>query len=124
MIRAKVVGEKEVISGNDIYGNPIKRIQYDVKQIKVRSDHPKPASFLVHPLYSDVSHVYLFQMFKGPDQDIEAVLTAPVSAVCGVTLDANGKKEYLISGTCWQDQTRFFRKTNPSRVVRGSFRLV
>lgn len=38
-------------------------------------------------------------MFKGPKQDIEAVLTAPVSAVCGVTLDANGKKEYLISGT-------------------------
>lgn len=53
-------------------------------------------------------------MFKGPDQDIEAVLTAPVSAVCGVTLDAGGKKEYLISGTCWQDQTRFFRKTNAS----------
>lgn len=36
MIRAKVVGESEVDSGNDIYGNPIKRIQYDVKQIKVR----------------------------------------------------------------------------------------
>lgn len=44
-------------------------------------------------------------MFKGPNQDIEAVLTAPVSAVCGVTLDANGKKEYLISGTSKQDQT-------------------
>lgn len=39
VIRAKVVGEKEVNSGNDIYGNPIKRIQYDVKQIKVSSDH-------------------------------------------------------------------------------------
>lgn len=37
-------------------------------------------------------------MFKGPNQDIEAVFTAPVSAVCGVTLDATGKKEYLISG--------------------------
>lgn len=36
VIRAKVVGEKEVVSGNDIYGNPIKRIQYEVKQIKVR----------------------------------------------------------------------------------------
>ncbi|MEQ2201388.1 hypothetical protein XENOCAPTIV_011615, partial [Xenoophorus captivus] len=33
-----------------------------------------------------------------PDQDIEAVFTAPVSAVCGVTLDTSGKKEYLISG--------------------------
>ncbi|CAJ1080021.1 metalloproteinase inhibitor 2a [Xyrichtys novacula] len=71
VIRAKVVGEREVDSGNDIYGNPIKRIQYEVKQIK---------------------------MFKGPNQDIEAVFTAPVSAVCGVTLDASGKKEYLISG--------------------------
>ncbi|KAM4715687.1 metalloproteinase inhibitor 2a [Anableps anableps] len=71
VIRAKVVGEREVDSGNDVYGNPIKRIQYDVKQIK---------------------------MFKGPNQDIEAVFTAPVSAVCGVTLDAAGKKEYLISG--------------------------
>lgn len=45
-------------------------------------------------------------MFKGPNRDIEAVLTAPVSAVCGVTLDASGKKEYLISGTYKQDQTR------------------
>uniref|UniRef100_A0A3B4F6I6 Metalloproteinase inhibitor 2 n=1 Tax=Pundamilia nyererei TaxID=303518 RepID=A0A3B4F6I6_9CICH len=71
VIRAKVVGEREVDSGNDIYGNPIKRIQYEVKQIK---------------------------MFKGPTQDIESVFTAPVSAVCGVTLDATGKKEYLISG--------------------------
>lgn len=40
----------------------------------------------------------LFQMFKGPNQDIEAIFTAPVSAVCGVTLDTSGKKEYLISG--------------------------
>uniref|UniRef100_H3C979 Metalloproteinase inhibitor 2 n=1 Tax=Tetraodon nigroviridis TaxID=99883 RepID=H3C979_TETNG len=71
VIRAKVVGEQEVNSGNDIYGNPIKRIQYEVKQVK---------------------------MFKGPNQDVEAVLTAPVSAVCGVTLDASGRKEYLISG--------------------------
>lgn len=36
VIRAKVVGESEVNSGNDIYGNPIKRIQYEIKQIKVR----------------------------------------------------------------------------------------
>ncbi|KAG5262395.1 hypothetical protein AALO_G00274690 [Alosa alosa] len=71
VIRAKVVGGKEVHSGNDIYGNPIKRIQYDIKQIK---------------------------MFKGPDRDIEFVYTAPSSAVCGVTLDTTGKKEYLISG--------------------------
>lgn len=30
-----MVGEREVDAGNDIYGNPIKRIQYEVKQIKV-----------------------------------------------------------------------------------------
>lgn len=37
-------------------------------------------------------------MFKGPTQDIDAIYTAPTSAVCGVTLDTNGKKEYLITG--------------------------
>uniref|UniRef100_A0AAY4B3J2 Metalloproteinase inhibitor 2 n=1 Tax=Denticeps clupeoides TaxID=299321 RepID=A0AAY4B3J2_9TELE len=71
VIRAKVVAGKEVDSGNDIYGNPIKRIQYDIKQIK---------------------------MFKGPDRDIDLIYTAPSSAVCGVTLDTTGKKEYLIAG--------------------------
>lgn len=35
VIRAKVVGRKEVSSGNDVYGDPIKRIRYDLKQIKV-----------------------------------------------------------------------------------------
>ncbi|XP_024409525.2 metalloproteinase inhibitor 2 isoform X3 [Desmodus rotundus] len=71
VIRAKVVGEKEVGSGNDIYGNPIKRIEYEIKQIK---------------------------MFKGPDKDIEFIYTAPSSAICGVSLDVGGKKEYLIAG--------------------------
>lgn len=41
VIRAKVVGEKEVGSGNDIYGNPIKRIEYEIKQIKVRGPVPR-----------------------------------------------------------------------------------
>lgn len=36
-------------------------------------------------------------MFKGPNQDIEAIYTASSSTVCGVTLDTNGK-EYLITG--------------------------
>ncbi|XP_054113095.2 metalloproteinase inhibitor 2 isoform X2 [Callithrix jacchus] len=71
LIRAKAVSEKEVDSGNDIYGNPIKRIQYEIKQIK---------------------------MFKGPEKDIEFIYTAPSSAVCGVSLDVGGKKEYLIAG--------------------------
>lgn len=35
VIRAKVVGGEEVDVGNDIYGNPIKRIKYGIKQIKV-----------------------------------------------------------------------------------------
>lgn len=71
VIRAKVVSEKEVGSGDDVYGNPIKRIQYEIKQIK---------------------------MFKGPDRDIEFIYTAPSSAICGVSLDVGGKKEYLIAG--------------------------
>ncbi|KAI6075802.1 Metalloproteinase inhibitor 2 [Aix galericulata] len=74
VIRAKAVSAKEVDSGNDIYGNPIKRIQYEVKQIK---------------------------MFKGPDKDIEFIYTAPSTAVCGQPLDTGGKKEYLIAGRCW-----------------------
>lgn len=37
VIRAKVVSHKEVGSGNDIYGNPIKRVEYEIKQIKVRA---------------------------------------------------------------------------------------
>uniref|UniRef100_A0A8C4J977 Metalloproteinase inhibitor 2 n=1 Tax=Dromaius novaehollandiae TaxID=8790 RepID=A0A8C4J977_DRONO len=71
LIRAKAVSAKEVDSGNDIYGNPIKRIQYEIKQIK---------------------------MFKGPDKDIEFIYTAPSTAVCGRPLDTSGKKEYLIAG--------------------------
>lgn len=36
-------------------------------------------------------------MFKGPNRDMDAIYTAPTSAVCGVSLQANGK-EYLITG--------------------------
>lgn len=53
---------------------------------------------MVGVLHCDLLAVILFQMFKGPNQDIESIFTAPVSAVCGVTLEASGKKEYLISG--------------------------
>ncbi|KAM7386942.1 hypothetical protein PAMA_009528 [Pampus argenteus] len=70
VIRAKVVGRQEVEVGNNIYGNPIRQVKYDIKQIK---------------------------MFKGPNQEFDAVYTAPISAVCGVTLETNGK-EYLITG--------------------------
>ncbi|XP_056117924.1 metalloproteinase inhibitor 2b [Rhinichthys klamathensis goyatoka] len=71
VIRAKVVGRKEVVTGNDAYGYPIKMIRYDVKQMK---------------------------MYKGPEGEVETVLTGPSSALCGVTLESNGKKEYLITG--------------------------
>uniref|UniRef100_UPI0037E7FE85 metalloproteinase inhibitor 2b isoform X1 n=1 Tax=Semicossyphus pulcher TaxID=241346 RepID=UPI0037E7FE85 len=77
VIRAKLVGEGEVDVGNDIYGNPIKRIKYDIKQMK---------------------------MFKGPNQDIDAIYTAPSSAVCGVSLETNGM-EYLITGKLETDGT-------------------
>lgn len=36
-------------------------------------------------------------MFKGPNQNIDAIYTASSSAVCGVTLDTNGQ-EYVIAG--------------------------
>ncbi|KAM3863544.1 metalloproteinase inhibitor 2-like [Diretmus argenteus] len=78
VIRAKVVGVGEVDAGNDIYGNPIKRVKYDIKQVK---------------------------MFKGPDRDIDAVYTAPSSAMCGVTLETNGKNEYLFTGKLESDGT-------------------
>lgn len=45
-------------------------------------------------------HPRFFQMFKGPDKDIEFIYTAPSSAICGVSLDVGGKKEYLIAGVC------------------------
>ncbi|XP_056144558.1 metalloproteinase inhibitor 2b [Lampris incognitus] len=76
VIRAKVVGGQEVEAGNDVYGNPITRIKYDIKQIK---------------------------MFKGPDRDIDAVYTAPSSALCGLTLHA--KREYLFTGKLEADGT-------------------
>ncbi|CAG00218.1 unnamed protein product [Tetraodon nigroviridis] len=77
VIRAKLVERQEVDVGNDIYGNPVKQIKFGVKQIK---------------------------MFKGPTQDIEAIYTPPSSAMCGVSLQANGK-EYLITGKLNADGT-------------------
>lgn len=78
VIRAKVVGEQEVDAGNDVYGNTIKRLKYDIKQMK---------------------------MFKGPSQVIDAIYTAPSSAMCGVSLETNGRKEYLITGKLEADGT-------------------
>ena len=52
----------------------------------------------MQPISAYVSSSSSFQMFKGPDKDIEFIYTAPSSAVCGVSLDVGGKKEYLIAG--------------------------
>ncbi|KAG7335094.1 hypothetical protein KOW79_001690 [Hemibagrus wyckioides] len=78
VLKAKVAGRQEIVTGNDVYGNPIKRIQYDIKQMK---------------------------MFKGPNSEIDAIFTGPSSAVCGVNLDINDKKEYLITGKLESDGT-------------------
>ncbi|KAK2112202.1 hypothetical protein P7K49_011949 [Saguinus oedipus] len=189
VIRAKAVSEKEVDSGNDIYGNPIKRIQYEIKQIKVtvatgvlgctvgtavgcwgwqragslehdmatcgagqrsccgfrrlgvRERYSSPQTAVYGPrLRQERCSVVIDEscgstkaplqrfrndligaedkgtevssedamlqltalcppaMFKGPEKDIEFIYTAPSSAVCGVSLDVGGKKEYLIAG--------------------------
>lgn len=77
VIRARVVGSQLIDAGNDIYGNAIKRVQYDVKTIKT---------------------------FKGPNQSFDMIYTAPTSAVCGVTLETNSQ-EYLIAGRLETDGT-------------------
>lgn len=50
------------------------------------------------PLHQPLTPASAPQMFKGPDQDIEFIYTAPSTAVCGRLLDTGGKKEYLIAG--------------------------
>ncbi|KAK7939795.1 hypothetical protein WMY93_003121 [Mugilogobius chulae] len=75
VIRARVVGSHMIDAGNDIYGNAIKRVQYDIKMIK---------------------------MFKGPNQNFDVIYTAPTSTVCGVTLETSSK-EYLIAGKLESD---------------------
>lgn len=50
------------------------------------------------PLHLPLTPASAPQMFKGPDQDIEFIYTAPSTAVCGRLLDTGGKKEYLIAG--------------------------
>ncbi|CAB1458972.1 unnamed protein product [Pleuronectes platessa] len=75
VIRAKVVGSRQIEVGNNIYGYPITQIQYDIKQLK---------------------------MFKGPSEAIEAIYTASSSALCGVNLKTDGE-EYLITGRLESD---------------------
>lgn len=48
VIRAKVVGKQEVDVGNDVYGDSIKRLKYDIKQIKVFRTKLLHLSFFFH----------------------------------------------------------------------------
>ncbi|XP_030061432.1 metalloproteinase inhibitor 4 [Microcaecilia unicolor] len=71
VIRAKISSEK-VISAADPF-NSVKIIQYEIKQIK---------------------------MFKGFEKikDVQYVYTPFDSSLCGVKLEANNKKHYLLTG--------------------------
>ncbi|XP_007500305.1 metalloproteinase inhibitor 4 [Monodelphis domestica] len=72
VIRAKVISEK-VVPASDDTADTQKLIQYEIKQIK---------------------------MFKGFDKvkDVQYVYTPFDSSLCGVRLDANKKKQYLLTG--------------------------
>lgn len=98
VIRARLVGVQEVEVGNNIYGSPITRIQYDVKQVKVSKLKLLSNLTLANTVDLNPFYFCLFQqMFKGPEQNIDAIYTAPFSSLCGVTLETNNK-EYLITG--------------------------
>lgn len=80
VIRAKVIAKNMVDVGSDVYGNPVRRLKYDIKPIKT---------------------------FKGPSQDIDAIYTAPISALCGVTLETADQPEYLITGKLEKEGTLY-----------------
>ncbi|KTG37007.1 hypothetical protein cypCar_00024542 [Cyprinus carpio] len=98
VIRAKVVGKKEVDSGNDIYGNPIKRIQYEIKQIK---------------------------MFKGPDRHIDVVFTAPSLFCLHIVFsgkgEANGKMHVTLCDLImpWESMSATQKKSLIQRYEMG-----
>jgi len=117
VIRAKAVSAKEVDSGNDIYGNPIKRIQYEIKQIKVRGHVGAGDGGTGQPPRQPLTPALAPQMFKGPDKDIEFIYTAPSTAVCGRLLDTGGKKEYLIAGGCPRGRALGGRRVPPATPV-------
>ncbi|KAG7267494.1 hypothetical protein CRUP_008255, partial [Coryphaenoides rupestris] len=83
VIRAKVIAVNKVNVGSDVYGNQVKRLKYDLKLIKT---------------------------FKGPSQDIDAAYTAPISSLCGVTLDVEGQLEYLIMGKLETNGTLYINR--------------
>ncbi|XP_043933990.1 metalloproteinase inhibitor 4 [Protopterus annectens] len=72
VIRAKVTGKK-LVSPSDNERDPFRVIQYEIKQIK---------------------------MFKGFEKikDVQYVYTPLYSSLCGVNLEVNSKKQYLLTG--------------------------
>ncbi|XP_069500032.1 metalloproteinase inhibitor 4 [Ambystoma mexicanum] len=72
VIRAKISSEKVISDSADPF-NPNKVIQYEIKQIK---------------------------MFKGFEKikDVQYVYTPLHSSLCGIKLEANNKKQYLLTG--------------------------
>ncbi|XP_060094280.1 metalloproteinase inhibitor 4 [Heteronotia binoei] len=77
VIRAKISNEK-VVPANDDPLDTHKMIQYEIKQIK---------------------------MFKGFEKlkDVQYVYTPFDSSLCGVKLEANNKKQYLLTGQILND---------------------
>ncbi|KAL7850736.1 hypothetical protein SRHO_G00200850 [Serrasalmus rhombeus] len=74
----KVIGQKEVLTGSDTMAIQSRRSSMTLNRMK---------------------------MFKGPSQEINAIFTAPTSAVCGVALESDGKSEYLVTGKLESDGT-------------------
>lgn len=53
-------------------------------------------------------------MFKGFEKlkDVQYVYTPFDSSLCGVKLEANNKKQYLLTGKIWQNQRTYKTRSN------------
>lgn len=114
MIRAKVVGETEVDSGNDIYGNPIKRIQYDVKQIKVHLPSKFQQVFHFNLKEEDLRHRVSFVL--------NFSFCVYISDVQGSKPGHRGRFHCSDVGRLWRDSGRHRQERVPDfRFVRQLF---
>eukprot|EP00075_Anas_platyrhynchos_P034324 XP_027323577.1 metalloproteinase inhibitor 4 [Anas platyrhynchos] len=88
VIRAKISSEKVVPASDDPLDTH-KMIRYEIKQIK---------------------------MFKGFEKlkDVQYVYTPFDSSLCGVKLEANNKKQYLLTGKSQKKQCTYKNKSNCS----------
>ncbi|KAM4652682.1 metalloproteinase inhibitor 4 [Discoglossus pictus] len=87
VIRAKISSEKVISSMSSDPLNTVKMIQYEIKLIK---------------------------MFKGFEKikDIQFVYTPLDSSLCGVKLEANNKKQYLLTGQISADNKVYIQLCN------------